>query len=155
MLDPLLPYPSNLWCWCCERHAMLDLRARSQQLKRQRKKDVCSKGGRRHDKEEGAAMTWAKINREPFAWMDLWSNTICEFWSHQSSLQERQFLVQHQQISPVSSCDYCLVENCKGEKTWMQSGQLWTEENSENKQTKSLWTCRCQHKSKRLISLFS
>lgn len=69
------------------------------------KKDARSKGGKKHDKEKRTTITWVKIDKEPLAWTDVLSDTICEFWMHQAIFKERQFFVQHQQISPVSSCD--------------------------------------------------
>lgn len=104
--------------------------------------------GRRRHRERGATLIWAKINRTtclkgPLFWYHMWvlitpagspGETIpCTASANYSSLQ--LWLVQEREkvnaIWPIIH--------------WGEQG----------KQTKSLWTCRCQHKCRRLISLFS
>lgn len=115
--------------------------------KSEKKRCALHKGRRRH-KEKGATLTWAKINsttclKGPLFWYHVWvlitaarspGETIpCTASANYSSLQ--LWLVQERQkvnaIWPIIH--------------WGEQG----------KQTKILWTCRCQHKHKRLIILFS
>lgn len=104
--------------------------------------------GRRRHRERGATLTWAKINRTtclkgPLFWYHMWvlitparspGETIsCTASANYSSLQ--LWLVQERE----------------------KVNAIWPiiHRGEQGKQTKTLWNCKCQHKCKRLINLFS
>lgn len=145
MLDAFLHIPQI--CWCCTSQVTPDLRARSQQLQRQRKKDVHSTQGEDTGRKKQPGLSQNKQNHLPEG---LFVLIPCVSSDHTSQVCRRD----NSLYSISKLLQSAAVISARERKSKCNLAN-YTLRRAEKTNKKSLWTCRCQHKCKRLIRLFS
>lgn len=145
MLDAFLHIPQI--CWCCTSQATPDLRARSQQLQRQRKKDVHSTQGEDTGRKKQPGLSQNKQNHLPEG---LFVLIPCVSSDHTSQVCRRD----NSLYSISKLLQSAAVISARERKSKCNLAN-YTLRRAEKTNKKCLWTCRCQHKCKRLIRLFS